>query len=105
MLSASCEVTAGISGTLEDARAMSITGEILVVDDDARMRELIVKVLAREGYSVRPLPRGQEVLQALEDKPADLVISDIRMPEMDGSTLLQEVKRMAPETSVLMMTA
>jgi two-component system, NtrC family, response regulator AtoC len=80
-------------------------GEILVVDDDARMRELIVKVLAREGYSVRSLPRGQDVLQALEDAPADLVISDIRMPEMDGLTLLQEVRRRAPETSVLMMTA
>jgi DNA-binding NtrC family response regulator len=84
---------------------MGITGDILVVDDDARMRELIVKVLAREGYSVRSLPRGQEVLQALEDEPVDLVISDIRMPEMDGLTLLQEVKRVAPETSVLMMTA
>jgi DNA-binding NtrC family response regulator len=84
---------------------MGTTGEILVVDDDARMRELVSKVLAREGYSVRPLPRGQDVLQALEEGPADLVISDIRMPEMDGLTLLQEVKRVAPETSVLLMTA
>jgi two-component system, NtrC family, response regulator AtoC len=84
---------------------MATPGEILVVDDDARMRELIVKVLAREGYAVRSLPRGQEVLQALEDGPVDLVISDIRMPEMDGLTLLQEVKRVAPDTSVLLMTA
>jgi two-component system response regulator AtoC len=84
---------------------MGTTGEILVVDDDARMRELVSKVLAREGYSVRPLPRGQDVLQALEEGPADLVISDIRMPEMDGLTLLQEVKRVAPETSMLLMTA
>jgi len=84
---------------------MGTAGEILVVDDDARMRELIVKVLAREGYSARSLPRGQEVLQALEDEPPDLIISDIRMPEMDGLTLLQEVKRVSPETSVLMMTA
>ena len=84
---------------------MGTTGEILIVDDDARMRELVAKVLAREGYSVRPLPRGQDVLQALEEGPADLIISDIRMPEMDGLTLLQEVKRVAPETSVLLMTA
>jgi two-component system, NtrC family, response regulator AtoC len=84
---------------------MRTTGEILVVDDDGRMRELVVRVLVREGYSVRPLPRGQEVLQALEEGPADLVISDIRMPEMDGLTLLREVKRAAPETSVLLMTA
>jgi two-component system response regulator AtoC len=84
---------------------MGTTGEILVVDDDARMRELVAKVLAREGYVVRSLPRGQDVLQALKEGPADLVISDIRMPEMDGLTLLQEVKRLAPETSVLLMTA
>jgi two-component system response regulator AtoC len=84
---------------------MGTTGEMLVVDDDARMRELVTKVLAREGYSVRPLARGQDVMQALEEGPAELVISDIRMPEMDGLTLLQEVKRVAPETSVLLMTA
>ena len=41
----------------------------------------------------------------MEEEPADLVISDIRMPEIDGLTLLQEVKRVAPETSVLLMTA
>ena len=84
---------------------MRSTGEILVVDDDARMRDLVAKVLAREGYAVRSLPRGQDVLQALEEGPVDLIISDIRMPEMDGLTLLQEVKRLAPETSVLLMTA
>ena len=69
------------------------------------MRELVAKVLAREGYAVRALPRAQKVLRALEEAPADLIISDIRMPEMDGLTLLQEVKRVAPETSVLLMTA
>jgi DNA-binding NtrC family response regulator len=84
---------------------MGISGEILVVDDDTRMRELVAKVLTREGYAVRALPRAQDVLQALEDAPPDLVISDIRMPEMDGMTLLQEVRRLSPETSVILMTA
>jgi DNA-binding NtrC family response regulator len=84
---------------------MGTMGEILVVDDEARMRDLVAKVLAREGYTVQALPRGQDVLQALKEGPVDLVISDIRMPEMDGLTLLQEVKRVAPETSVLLMTA
>ena len=78
---------------------------ILVVDDDMRMRDLVAKVLAREGNIVRALSRAQDVLQALEEGPADLVISDIRMPEMDGMLLLQEVKRLAPEISVLLMTA
>ena len=74
---------------------MGTTGEMLVVDDDRQMRELVTKVLAREGYSVRPLAHGQDVLQALKEGPAELVISDIRMPAMDGLTLLQEVKRVA----------
>lgn len=84
---------------------MGTTGEIPVVDDEARMREFVAKVLAREGYTVRSLPRGQDTLQALEEGPADLVISDIRMPAMDGLTLLREVNRVAPETSMLLMTA
>jgi DNA-binding NtrC family response regulator len=84
---------------------MGTAGEILVVDDDAHMRALVAKVLAREGYSVRPLSRAREVLQALDEGPVDLVISDIRMPEMDGLALLCEVRRLAPETSALLMTA
>jgi DNA-binding NtrC family response regulator len=84
---------------------MTVTGEILVVDDDVHMRNLVVKVLAREGYAVRALPRGQDVLEAVEETPVDLVISDIRMPGMDGMTLLQELKRRAPGTWVLLMTA
>jgi DNA-binding NtrC family response regulator len=94
-----------MSWTLEDMRSMATPGEILVVDDDTRMRDLVAKVLAREGYTVRALPRARDVLQALEEGPADLVVSDIRMPEMDGLRLLQEVRRITPETSVLLMTA
>jgi DNA-binding NtrC family response regulator len=84
---------------------METQGDILVVDDDGHMRELIAKVLTREGYAARALPRAQDVLKALEEEPTDLVLSDIRMPGMDGLTLLREVKRVSPETSVILMTA
>src|SRR5690554_1181380 len=84
---------------------MTAAGEIFVVDDDRRMRDLVAKVLTREGYSVRALPRAQDALQALTETPADLVITDIRMPEMDGMTLLQEIRRTSPTTSVVLMTA
>ncbi|MBI3330323.1 MAG: sigma-54-dependent Fis family transcriptional regulator [Nitrospinae bacterium] len=84
---------------------MERRGDILVVDDDTHMRDLVAKVLTREGYAVRALPRAQEVLQALDEAPTDLVISDIKMPEMDGLTLLNEVTRVSPETSVILMTA
>ena len=82
---------------------MGTTGEILVVDDDARMRGLVAKVLAQEGYSVRALPRARDVLQALEEGSADLVVSDIRMPEVDGLTLLlhQETVRLMPGAAPL----
>ena len=75
---------------------MGTTSEILVVDDAARMRGLVAKVLAQEGYSVRALPPARDVLQALEEGSADLVASDIRMSEMDGLTLLlhQETVRL-----------
>jgi two-component system response regulator AtoC len=69
------------------------------------MRELAAKALAREGHAVRALGRARDALLALEEEPAELIISDIRMPGMDGLTLLWEVKRVAPETSVLLMTA
>lgn len=84
---------------------METRGDILVVDDDSHMRDLVVKVLTREGYTARALPRAQEVLKALEEVPSDLVLSDIRMPGMDGLALLREVKRVSPETSVILMTA
>lgn len=84
---------------------METRGDILVVDDDSHMRDLVAKVLTREGYTARALPRAQEVLKALEEIPSDLVLSDIRMPGMDGLTLLREVKRVSPETSVILMTA
>jgi DNA-binding NtrC family response regulator len=84
---------------------MGTTGEILVVADDGRMRDPVAKVLTREVYSVKALPRGQDVLKALEEMPADLVISDIRTSGMDGMTLSQGVKWISPETSVVLMTA
>jgi DNA-binding NtrC family response regulator len=48
------------------------------------------------GMRANGLPRAQDVLQALQEATADLVISDIKTPEMDGMTLLQEVKRTSP---------
>ena len=50
---------------------MGTTGEILVVDDDARMRGLVAKALVREGYSVRALPCARDILQALVEGSAN----------------------------------
>src|SRR5262245_23330988 len=85
MLADRCEATAAMRRTLGSMQErMGTMGEILVVDDDTRMRALVAKVLAREGYAVRALPRAQDVLQVLEEESVDLIISDIRMPDMDS---------------------
>ena len=84
---------------------MSEVAQILIVDDDARMRGLLQKVLVREGYEVALAGSGAEALQEIGRQSFDIVLSDIRMPEMDGMALLGQVRDAAPETTVIMMTA
>ncbi|MBI5068288.1 MAG: sigma-54-dependent Fis family transcriptional regulator [Deltaproteobacteria bacterium] len=69
------------------------------------MLDILVRHLERMGYAVRAAPSGGRALQLLEAEPADVVLSDIRMPGMDGRTLLQEVKVRHPATKVVLMTA
>jgi len=64
---------------------------VLLVDDDDRVREAIVMILERLGYAVRATGNGFEALRWLEEVPFDLLILDLRMPEIDGPTLHGEV--------------
>lgn len=67
--------------------------EILVVDDDAHLREVVRYALAREGYAVREAADGRQALDALANQPADLVVLDVLMPEMDGLEVCRELRR------------
>ena len=78
---------------------------ILVVDDEERMRQLLTKVLRRAGYVVDGAPCGREALALARLQPFDVVLTDIRMPEMDGMQLLRALREEATETTVVMMTA
>src|SRR5271170_1894664 len=78
---------------------------ILVVDDEESIREFFEIMLKREGYEVFTAPNGKEALEALKRQPADLIISDIQMPEMSGMELLSKVREMDPEMVVIMITA
>jgi two-component system NtrC family sensor kinase len=69
----------------------STTGRIVVVDDDDYVREVTEMVLAGAGHSVRATPNGLEALRWLEEEPWDLLILDLRMPEIDGPALYREV--------------
>jgi two-component system, NtrC family, response regulator PilR len=78
---------------------------ILVVDDERSMRELLAIVLKREGHEVLLAEHGRGALAALERGPVDLLISDIKMPDMTGIEVLRGAKALDPTIEAVMMTA
>ena len=78
--------------------------DILVVDDEEMMRELLVDVLAMDGYTVETAEDGKAALERLKVSPPLLVISDIKMPRMNGFELLKAVKESFPKMRIIMMT-
>lgn len=78
---------------------------ILIVEDEELMRELLSRILVRENYSLFKASHGKEALKLFQDNPIDLVLTDLKMEEMDGLELLTHVRAMDPEVVVIMMTA
>lgn len=77
---------------------------ILFVDDEEPVRRLFKEALEKFGYQVRLATNGNEALAVLRKAPADLVITDIFMPEKDGHTLILEVKQDFPDTHIFAIT-
>jgi DNA-binding NtrC family response regulator len=77
---------------------------VLLVDDEERLRLTLGKMLAAEGLSVTTLAGGLEALAELAAQPYDVVLLDIRMPGMDGIATLREIKKIAPDTEVIILT-
>ena len=69
---------------------------ILVVDDELIVLELLAEVLAAEGHTVDMADSGRAALEILAQQPVELVISDVRMPEMDGLGLHREIEQRFP---------
>ncbi len=85
---------------------MRRTGErLLVVDDDEEMRDLLRKVLEKEGYHVSGAGDGQEALAVLARGPFDLVVTDMLMPHDGGLELLATLRRVHPTLPVIIVTA
>jgi DNA-binding NtrC family response regulator len=84
---------------------MSNKLNILVVDDDRRMAKTIVDILIVKGYAADFAYSGSEALEAIENRNYDCILTDIKMPSMNGIEFYQEVKELYPETPVLLMTA
>ncbi len=80
------------------------TPTILCVDDEPNILSSLRRLFRTRGYQVRTAESGQAGLQILEQEPVDLVISDMRMPEMDGAKFLEHVRTRWPDTMRLLLT-
>jgi two-component system response regulator PilR (NtrC family) len=78
---------------------------ILIVDDEQSYRQLLSLVFEGDGHSIRTATNGREALALLQEEPADVVISDVRMPDMDGIEMLSSVRESQPDLGVVLMTA
>ena len=78
---------------------------ILVVDDEENAREGLSKILTKEGYSVETAANGKEAIDSIKRTSYDLVITDMRMPLMDGFEVLRELKKLDEGIGVIMITA
>ncbi len=78
---------------------------ILVVDDEQSMTQFLSIVLRKEGYQVTAVSNGREALERVKAEPFDVVITDIKMPGMDGIQLLQGIKKHDASLPVIIMTA
>ncbi|MDD2891112.1 MAG: sigma-54 dependent transcriptional regulator [bacterium] len=78
---------------------------ILVVDDELSMQKVLSAMLQKEGYKVITANNGKEALEHFKKDSPNLVITDLKMPEMDGLTLLSEIMKVSPGVPVIMITA
>jgi two-component system response regulator PilR (NtrC family) len=87
------------------AQQTDAASRILVVDDERSMRELLAIVLKREGHDVLLADNGRSAVEVLEREPIELLISDIRMPDMSGVEVLGAAQRINPDVIGIMITA
>ncbi|HVN49144.1 MAG TPA: response regulator [Bacteroidota bacterium] len=83
---------------------MSVKNRILVVDDEEALRMVLSSELEGEGYKVSNAADGQEAINTLTSNEFDLVLLDIKMPNVDGFEVLKYIKERWPKTKVVMLT-
>jgi two-component system, OmpR family, response regulator MprA len=81
------------------------TPTVLVVEDEPAIREVVVDLLQDEGYAVRQASDGLQAIDELEVDDVDLVLSDVRMPRLDGPSLARRLRRRGRAVPVVLMSA
>ena len=82
-----------------------LTYKVLIVDDDPFIRRLISSILTLKGHRCEEANDGMEALEKFTKNPFDAVITDIRMPGMDGMALTRELLKLRPTLPIIVMTA
>ena len=80
-------------------------GRILIVDDEAAIRDSLSLIINEEGYQTATASNGRIALEKVQEGPFDLVITDLKMPEMGGIEFFEKLKVLSPNTSVIIITA
>jgi len=95
----------GLADSKETEISKVMEKKILVVDDDSLLRDFLSETLNRSGYGVDLASTGGEALEKIRKEDYDIILSDVRMPNMDGMELLKTTKDFLPDAKVVMMTA
>ena len=78
---------------------------LLIAEDEERMRRLLGMLLSNADYELELAADGREALKAFQENPADVVITDLRMPQMGGMDLIKEIRELDPDVPIIVITA
>ena len=77
---------------------------VLIIDDEAMIRDMLVQILEREGYETITASDGKDGIKIYRENPADLIITDLIMPEKDGIETIMELRQDAKDVKIIAMS-
>ena len=81
-----------------------MSATVLIIDDEPQIRDLLTNILEMEGYAVRAAADGRQGVEAYRRNPADLVVTDMIMPEQEGIETIRELRQLNPQVKVVAMS-